>query len=169
MTTQVVCDSGREELEQSWYCELPLAVDSGTQFEFPCVLKLAVEIPTKLDAVEPTELMGSIREVAESVPNGVEAIEAVKLTVSLFEARFKLDNCVDEYSLVVVNREGSIEFEVKTSQLPLVLEVGLVKLCEIESEPLVGAILDDLNVGGNDDVASTRVGIVFEVWSLVVA
>jgi hypothetical protein len=76
---------------------------------------LAVEIPTKLDAVEPTELMGSIREVAESVPNGVEAIEAVKLTVSLFEARFKLDNCVDEYSLVVVNREGSIEFEVKTS------------------------------------------------------
>lgn len=50
------------------------------------MLKLAVEIPTKLDAVEPTELMGSIREVAESVPNGVEAIEAVKLTVSLFEA-----------------------------------------------------------------------------------
>lgn len=47
--------------------------------------------------------------------------------------------------------------------------MGLVKLCEIESEPLVGAILDDLNVGGNDDVASTRVGIVFEVWSLVVA
>ena len=46
--------------------------------------------------------------------------------------------------------------------------MGLVKLCEIESEPLVGAILDDLNVGGNDDVASTRVGIVFEVWSLVV-
>lgn len=79
------------------------------------MLKLAVEIPTKLDAVEPTELMGSIREVAESVPNGVEAIEAVKLTVSLFEAWFKLDNCVDEYSLVVVNREGSIEFEVKTS------------------------------------------------------
>lgn len=76
---------------------------------------MAVEIPTKLDAVEPTELMGSIREVAESVPNGVEAIEAVKLTVSLFEVRFKLDNCVDEYSLVVVNREGSIEFEVKTS------------------------------------------------------
>ena len=49
MTTHVVCDSGREELDQSWYCELPLAVDSGTLFEATRVVELGLKIELPLN------------------------------------------------------------------------------------------------------------------------
>ena len=62
MTTQVVCDSGREELDQSWYCKLPLAVDSGTLFEATRVVELGLKIELPLN-----EACGTL-DVDELIP-----------------------------------------------------------------------------------------------------